>query len=318
MVMAIVDFHCDVLSKLLKDRELDFLGNKPGMLDVTLDRLKEGGVVLQTFAVFISPNRPDYHGIDPILESIDLLYEKVLCHPELKLIRTASDLDACLQEGKIGALLSLEGVGGLKGRLSMLRLLKRLGVRAAGLTWNDPNWAADGVMESRGGGLTDQGTAFVQECNRLGIIVDVSHLSERAFWDVAALSEKPIVASHSNVRELCDHPRNLTELQLRAIMESGGLIGITYVPQFLRASGDATIDDVLRHVEHICALGGEKHLALGSDFDGIDRHVKGLAHPGQVAALQEALLKRYSADQTRGIMSGNAISFLRGQLPADL
>ncbi|WP_310732558.1 dipeptidase [Paenibacillus sp. 1011MAR3C5] len=315
--MAIVDFHCDVLSKLLRDRELTFQGNKPGVLDVTLDRLKAGHVILQTFAVFISPSRSDYHEIDPILESIDLFYEKILRFPEMRIIRTVSDLDACIQEGRIGALLSLEGVGGLRGRLSMLRLLKRLGVRAAGLTWNDANWAADGVMEARAGGLTEQGAAFVQECNKQDIIVDVSHLSERAFWDVAALSYKPIVASHSNVRELCDHPRNLTDLQIGAIIDSGGLIGITYVPQFVRAAGDVTIDDVLRHVEHICALGGEKHLALGSDFDGIDRHVQGLSHPGQVVALQEALLKRFSPEQVQGILSGNALSFLRGQLPVE-
>lgn len=315
--MPIVDFHCDVLSKLLKDRELTFEGNKPGVLDVTLDRLKKGNVMLQTFAVFISPDRSDYDDMSPILESIDLFYEKVLSYPEMKMIRTASDLDACIYEGKIGALLSLEGVSGLRGKLSSLRLLQRLGVRAAGLTWNDANWAADGVMEARGGGLTSQGAAFVQECNRLGVIVDVSHLSERAFWDVAALSSKPIVASHSNARELCDHPRNLTDLQIRTVIECGGLIGVTYVPQFVREEGDATIDDVLRHVEHICTLGGERNLALGSDFDGIDRHVQGLVHPGQVVALQEALLKRYSADQAEGILSGNAISFLRGQLPVD-
>ncbi|REK76581.1 dipeptidase [Paenibacillus paeoniae] len=316
--MRIVDFHCDVLYKLLQDKELTFDGgNKPGVLDVTLERLKEGNVLLQTFAVFISPGRPDYYEAAPILESIDLFYEKVLCFPELRLIRTAADVDACILDGKIGALLSLEGVGGIRGKLSTLRLLQRLGVRAAGLTWNDANWAADGVMEARGGGLTAQGAAFVQECNRLGIIVDVSHLSERAFWDVAALSSRPIVASHSNARELCDHPRNLTDLQIRAIIESGGLIGITYVPPFVREKGDVSIDDVLRHIEHICALGGEKHLALGSDFDGIDRHVKGLAHPGQVLGLREALLKRYNDDIVRGILSSNAVTFLKGQLPVE-
>src|SRR5690606_13789139 len=205
--------------------------------------------------------------------SIDILYEQVLTCDGMKLVTSSADLDECIRSGQTGALLSLEGVGGLQGRLSMLRLLFRLGVRAAGLTWNHANWAADGVMESRGGGLTDAGRSFVAECNELGIIVDVSHLSVRAFWDVAALSTKPIIASHSNARAICDHPRNLDDHQITELIRGNGRIGITYVPWFVTSGPQASVSDLLRHIDHICGLGGVQHLMLGSDFDGISRYM---------------------------------------------
>ncbi|RIX51752.1 membrane dipeptidase [Paenibacillus nanensis] len=315
--MRIVDFHCDALSKLLRDEELTFEGNKPGALDVTYGKLRESGTLLQAFAVYISTSRADEQQIDPILESIDLFYEKVLTLPDMRLVRSAADLEACIADGKTGALLSLEGIKGLQGRESMLRILYRLGVRAAGFTWNDANWSADGVMEPRGGGLTAKGAEFVRACNELGIIIDVSHMSERAFWDTAGLSSKPIIASHSNAQALCAHPRNLTDLQIRAIIECGGLIGITYVPYFVRSDGGATIDDVLAHIDHICSLGGENHLMLGSDFDGIERYVESLTHPGQVEMLREAMLRRFSEPLTERILSGNAVAFLKNNLPAE-
>ncbi|GLX68559.1 dipeptidase [Paenibacillus glycanilyticus] len=313
MNFPVADFHCDVLSKLLVQPKLNFQGSESNQLDVTYERLKASGAVLQTFAVYI-PEKLN-GSIEPILESIDLFYEQVLTCPDMMLIRTQSDLAECLSAGKIGALLSLEGVDGLQGRMSFLRLLYRLGVRAAGLTWNHANWAADGVMEPRGGGLTAQGKTFVAECDKLGILVDVSHLSERAFWDVADLASKTIIASHSNAKTLLNHPRNLTDDQIKAIIALQGLIGITYVPWFVAEGDQVTVDDVLRHVDHVGGLGGEQHIMLGSDFDGIDKYVNGLTHPGEVYRLREALLKRYSEEQTKRFLSGNALTFLTANLP---
>jgi Zn-dependent dipeptidase, microsomal dipeptidase homolog len=313
MTFSIADFHCDVLSKLLVHPNLTFQGSEAGLLDVTYERLKESGAVLQTFAVYI-PEKLN-GSIEPILESIDHFYEQVLTCPDMMLIRKQSDLEESLANGKIGALLSLEGVDGLKGSIPALRLLHRLGVRAAGLTWNHANWAADGVMEPRGGGLTAQGKAFVTECDKLGILVDVSHLSERAFWDVADLASRTIIASHSNAKTLLNHPRNLTDDQIKAIIALQGLIGITYVPWFVAEGDQVTVDDVLKHIEHVCGLGGEQHIMLGSDFDGIDKYVNGLTHPGEVYRLREALLKRYSEEQTKRFLSGNALSFLSVHLP---
>lgn len=314
MTFTVADFHCDVLSKLLVDPKLSFRDSESNALDVTYKRLKESGAVLQTFAVYI-PEKLN-GSIEPILESIDHFYEQVLTCPDMMLIRNQADLRESLATGKIGALLSLEGVDGLQGSIPILRLLQRLGVRAAGLTWNYANWAADGVMEPRGGGLTAKGRAFVQECDNLGILVDVSHLSEKAFWDVADLASRTIIASHSNAKALLNHPRNLTDEQIKAILALQGLIGVTYVPWFVAEGEQVTIDHVLRHIEHICELGGEQHLMLGSDFDGIDKYVSGLTHPGEVYRLREALLKRYTEQQTKQFLSGNALSFLAAHLPA--
>ncbi|MFX3634270.1 MAG: dipeptidase [Candidatus Pristimantibacillus sp.] len=313
MKSSLVDFHCDVLSKLLVDPKLTFMNSRSDKLDVTYERLKQAGTVVQTFAIYIpeSINGP----IEPILESIDRFYQHVLTCPDMKLIQTKADLSECLALGKIGAMLSLEGVDGLQGNLSLLRVLYQLGVRAAGLTWNHANWAADGVMEPRGGGLTAKGKELIQECDKLGILVDVSHLSERAFWETADAATKTIIASHSNARAVLDHPRNLTDEQLKAIIALQGMIGITFVPWFVANGEYVTIDDVLRHVEHVCELGGENHLMFGSDFDGIDHHVNELTHPGQVHALREALLRCYSEEQVKRFLSGNALSFLNHHLP---
>lgn len=313
--MKVVDFHCDVLYKMLLDDTLMFQASKLGSLDVTYERLKASGTVLQTFAIYIPQSMNGR--LEPILESLDRFHQFVLSCENMVWVRTVKELDSCIRDGKIGALLSLEGVDGLNGQMSMLRILHQLGVRAAGLTWNHANWAADGAMEPRGGGLTVKGRLFVEQCNNLGIIIDVSHLSDRAFWDIAELSSQPFIASHSNAREVCEHPRNLTDEQIAATIKAQGLIGVTYVPWFVSHAEVVTIDHLLHHIEHICELGGEHGVMLGSDFDGIDRYIVGLSHPGELYALQEALLKRYTEQQVKQFMSENAIRFLRTNLPND-
>lgn len=311
--MKIVDFHCDVLSKLLEDDKLAFHNGKPGALDVTYERLQAADAVLQTFAIYIP--RAMSGRLEPMLESIDRFHEKVLACGNMKWVKTAADLEQCLSEGKIGALLSLEGVDGLQGNMSMLRTMHRLGVRAAGMTWNNANWAADGVMEPRGGGLTGLGRLFVEESDKLGIILDVSHLSERAFWEMAELTALRFIASHSNAKAICNHPRNLNDDQLLCIIQNNGMIGITFVPYFVAHTEKVSVDDVVRHIEHVCELGGEQSIMLGSDFDGIDVYVDGLTHPGELYRLKEALLKTYTDRQVERFLCGNAIDFLLKRLP---
>lgn len=303
--MKITDLHVDVISKLLEHPGVKWGNDVPGdLFDTTPKRLEEGGISLQVFALFL----PDKVARDPesLFRAAELFWSEVLTEPRMKLIRKAGDIVDAQSEGKIGAILSLEGADGLKGNLWALRLMHLLGLRLLGPTWNHANWACDGAMEPRGGGLTREGRQLALECGRLGILLDVSHLSERGFWDVAELSSKPIFASHSNVHAHKDHPRNLRDDQLREIIRANGIIGVTFVPWFLTPSEPASIDDVLRHVEYICALGGEANVAFGSDFDGIERHPIGLRHPGQYPSLIEALLKRYPEPIVRGFASDNA------------
>ncbi|CAH1197741.1 hypothetical protein PAECIP111893_00931 [Paenibacillus plantiphilus] len=307
------DFHCDVLWKLLENPHLSFADDESNTLDVTLPRLRTARALLQTFAIYI-PQRMEKTMV-PILHSIDLFHRKILSEPGIRFIKQPQDIRITREKGELGALLSLEGADALQGDLALLRMLFELGVRAIGLTWNNANWGADGVMEPRGGGLTSKGRAFVEECNRLGILLDVSHLSEQSFWDMLDMTKRPLIASHSNAGAICRHPRNLSDDQIRALIAMDGLIGITFVPEFVIADGNAGVDDVLRHIDHICGLGGEKQLMFGSDFDGINTHVAGLTHPGEVYHLYESLLKRYSETQVNAFFSENTYRFLTTHLP---
>jgi len=308
----IADLHCDVLGKMAKNPNLALEADEASELDVTRERLTAGGVGLQVFAIYVPadlPMRPE-----TALKEAELFWSKVAAVPGMRPVRQAADLEEAAKNGQTAALLSLEGADSLQGQWWALRLLHRLGVRLLGITWNHANWACDGATEPRGGGLTRDGRRLVRECEDLGILVDVSHLSERGFWDVAELAGRPFFASHSNARAVRDHPRNLTDDQLKAILAADGLVGITFVPWFLTDQEPAGIDDVLRHVEHVCELGAENHLAFGSDFDGIDRYVDGLAHPGQYPNLAEALLVRYPEPLVNGFLGGNARRFLSRNL----
>ncbi|WP_233532336.1 dipeptidase [Paenibacillus alkalitolerans] len=315
MTMKRMDMHCDVLSKMLTASDIRFANDS--RLDVTYDRLKAAGMNVQAFAVFI-PESWRRKPFDAVLYSIDTFHRRILSHPGMFPVRTKQDLQQALrpEESRIGALLTLEGAEGLEADLTYLRIVWDLGVRTLGITWNDANWAADGAREPRGGGFTAAGRLLIEECDSIGMTLDVSHLSERGFWELTELTEKPFVASHSNMRALCDHPRNLSDRQAKAIIERDGRIGITFVPYFLRGDGiQAGIDDVLRHVERLCELGGAAAVCFGSDFDGIAQWVKGLEHPGKLYILENELHKRYTAVQVEGFMGGNILAFYLKHLP---
>ncbi|PTX58671.1 membrane dipeptidase [Melghirimyces profundicolus] len=293
-----IDGHCDVLFKLWKNKEdgLDFYGNgRKNGLDVTWSGVRKSRVLLQVFAVFVPPEVPRSQSWQVALDQVDRFYEEVVKEADrLRPVFSGEDLkDLKRKGGRIGGLLSLEGADALQGSLSHLRLLYRLGVRQVGLTWNHANEAADGIEEERGGGLTRFGKQLVAEMDRLGMVLDVSHLSVKGFWDVMETGI-PVVASHSNTRAVCSHPRNLLDDQVRALVRNDGLIGVTFVPRFIHDDPDAaTVDGILRHIEHICSLGGENRIAFGSDFDGIDQKVPGLEGSEALTMLGEELLKRY-------------------------
>jgi membrane dipeptidase len=315
--VKVVDLHADVICKLLENPGVKWSNGADegtsGIFDASPDLLRQGGIALQAFPIYIPDTLPN----EPItlLRAAELFWSEVLSVSGMKLIRRKADLASSLADGKIGALLALEGADGLQGNFWVLHLLYRLGLRLLGPTWNHANWACDGAMEPRGSGFTKAGRQLLAECESLGILIDVSHLSDRGFWDVVEHAGRPFIASHSNVRSLKDHPRNLTDEQIKALIAADGIIGITFVPWFVVAPEPATIEDVLRHVEHVCALGGVNHLAFGSDFDGISRHVQGLEHAGKYPDLIEALLKRYPESVVQGFALENAFRFFTKNLP---
>jgi membrane dipeptidase len=312
--MKIIDTHCDMLSRMLADRTVRFTVESTGT-DVSLPRLQKAGIAVQVFALYLSESLTN-PGMDELLDMIDIYRERVLPYGKIVPIRTPADVDRVWSSGEIGGLLSLEGVDGLKGNFVHLRTLFALGVRFLGITWNHANWAADGVVEPRKGGFTNAGRRLMAECERLGIVLDVSHLSDSGFWELVELSRRPFVASHSNARKLCPHPRNLTDEQITAIVQRNGRISLTFVPWFLREK-EAAISDLLRHIEHFCSLGAVHHIGFGSDFDGFQGKIPGLSHPGDYPALVELLLKHFRQEEVEGFMAGNWRSFLRTILPQE-
>lgn len=319
LVIPAVDMHCDVLYKMQREPSLDFLNGSE--LDVTMNRLKEGKVVLQTFAIYLSEQlgTPRFEHVYRQIEIYNKLLEQKSNTLGLRSLRWKQDAeqlrnhirqDGWQKDNPIWSLLSLEGVDGLEGNLSYLDLIYEKGVRFIGVTWNYANWAADGILEERNGGFTNKGKEFIKKCNDIGLIVDVSHLSEAGFWELADTKERPIIASHSNARSICPNPRNLTDDQIRTIIALNGRIGMTFVPWFVKSEGKVTKVDVLKHIEHVCSLGGADHIMFGSDFDGIHQWIEGLEHPGKYPDLVELLQKYYPETLVRQFMYDNMLSFL--------
>ncbi|MGF7398805.1 dipeptidase [Thermoanaerobacterium thermosaccharolyticum] len=300
----IVDFHCDTLYLIEKDNRDITKKNDKGHID--LIRLDEGMVHLQVFATFIEPEYVRKDAATKTLKMIDKLYQLMEKTDKIKLILSGKDVEEAKNESKIGALLSIEGGEALEGDLALLRMFYKLGVRAMTLTWSLRNDLGDGILGSSDYGLTSFGKDVIKEMNRLGMIVDVSHLNERGFWDAINICEKPLIASHSDCKALCRHPRNLSDEQIKAIADKGGVIGINFCPNFLRDDDNASIEDVLDHIEHIVNLVGINHVGFGSDFDGIEKTPLGLDDVASFPKILDGLKKRgFSDDEINSISHDN-------------
>ena len=267
---------------------------------------------LQIMAMYIEsehkPAQASWRGLQLINSALTFIEAN---RRRVFLVSKKSDLPR-LGGKKTGILVSIEGGEILGESLFMLDIIYRLGVRALGLTWNQRNAIADGVGEEFSkNGLSIFGRRVITKMNNLGMLIDISHLNEAGFWDVLELSEKPVVASHSCARALCDHPRNLSDSQLRALAKEGGMVGINFCPEFLRPSGQATIDDVVRHICHVAEVSGVNSVGFGSDFDGITSAPEGLENVERFNCLREALEKcGFSREEMVRICHGNFIRVL--------
>ncbi|WP_223589446.1 dipeptidase [Neobacillus bataviensis] len=308
--MNIIDLHCDALLKLQEGQGTFRFEDAPE-LETNKTRLQKGKIKVQCFAIFIDPDIPSDQKFQVALEQIDYFYQEVLGkNPDMIHIKDWSDFDS-LKIGQIGAMLTLEGVDAIGNDLMKLRILYQLGVRSVGLTWNNANLAADGAGEPRGGGLTLLGKDIVDLNNEHQVLTDVSHLSDRAFWDVMEIAQYPI-ASHSNSRTLCNHLRNLTDEQAEAMFHKGGLIHVVYNPPFIKESGEATIADLINHIDYFCSLGGVKQIGLGSDFDGITTFITNLEDASKTQNLINELLKHYKEEEVRGFAFQNFLDHRPG------
>ncbi|AOZ94815.1 dipeptidase [Paenibacillus crassostreae] len=311
---SVVDFHCDVLSKMTDNVALSFVNDC--QLDVTYERMKSGGVVLQCFAIYLM-EKWGHPRFERILQGIDVFRNRIVpAGMGLNWLQYKEEVKE-MTNNKPWGMLSIEGADGLEGELFNLTTAYELGVRFLGVTWNYANWAADGVLEKRNGGFTNKGRQLVELCNEIGMLLDVSHVSQAGFWELTELSKRPFIASHSNAYDICSHVRNLDNQQIKAIVDMDGRIGLTFVPWFVKeGNGEITSKDIIPHIEHICELGADKHLMFGSDFDGIDSWITDLNHPGKYPAFIELLLKYYKEEQVTSWVSGNAITYLETYLPS--
>ncbi|MDJ1160229.1 dipeptidase [Chelatococcus sp. SYSU_G07232] len=340
-VVPVFDGHNDVLLRLWKagreeSGEAFLAGEEAGHVD--LPRARIGGFAGGLFAVYVpSPVEPATAATggdrpEPLTPSmaearrISFEMISILSRIEraaagaFRLCRSAADIRAAMATGALAAVFHIEGAEALDPELRLLDVLHQAGLRSLGPVWSRPNIFGRGVpfrfpsSPDIGPGLTDRGRALVRACNELGILVDLSHLNERGFWDVAEVSTAPLVASHSNAHALCPHSRNLTDRQLDAIRERDGLVGVNFGAMFIRPDGrkdPATeLDLLIRHVDHLVDRIGLERVAIGSDYDGttVPHALRDVSH---LQALVSALRHRgYDEAALRRICHGNWIRVL--------
>lgn len=306
----VVDTHSDALGFVINGERR--LGEKSDKGQFDIPRAIEGGVTAEFLAIFFDPRSPG-SGNHQLLQYVDAFQREVEANPETALQATrADDIRRAKKEGKVALVLTMEGAEALEGSLAALRVCHRAGLRFLGITWNRRNEAADGWGERRtGGGLTEFGVSLVKECNRLGIVLDLAHLSAGGVKDVLELSEAPVVVTHGNSHSLWPRWRNLTDEQLIGVARTGGVVGPTAVPAFLGEDEDrAPLSALLDHVDYMVRLIGEDHVGIGMDFDGVhDHRVVDMEDVSRLPNLTAGLLERgYSESTIRKILGEN---FLR-------
>ncbi|HHV95531.1 MAG TPA: membrane dipeptidase [Clostridiaceae bacterium] len=288
--MLILDMHTDTLTKVYNTGQSLYSNS----YNIDFKRMKKHGNYIQTFAVYIDRIYCPSNAMKRAIELIDVLYQECENHKDdVMLCCNYKDILYALENKKAPILLSIEEGEALQGSIAALRIFYKLGVRSVCLTWNYRNEIADGVAEEiSGGGLTVFGREVVKEMNRLGMLIDLSHISERGFWDVIELTTQPIILSHSNAYKIYPHRRNLKDEQIKAVKENGGVIGINFYPYFLNGSNKATVDDVIKHIDHMISIAGEDHIGIGADYDQTEPVFEGIDGIGHTTEILEGLLKR--------------------------
>jgi len=308
---VVVDTHCDTLMQFIprgygqQPRKLGERGDK-GHID--LPRMVEGGVTCQTFAMYTGHRAFVPEAPLAATQMVDKFYSEIEANPGIVAVTTHDEILRAKKEGKVCGLLAMEGAEPLMGDLAALRVYHRLGLRMLSFAWNYRTPFADGLNAKRSESkLPELGVQALEEMGRLGILFDVSHLADSVFWDVCDVVKGPFIASHSNTRAVCDHPRNLTDDMLRALADHGGVTGMNFAPAFVTKEGkDADVSRLVDHIDHIVKLVGPDHVGLGSDFDGIGEPPKGLEDVSRMPNVTRELVGRgYSDEDILKILGGN-------------
>lgn len=352
--LVVVDGHNDVIyESILPGKDI---GQRLSSGSTDLPRLKEGGVDVQVFAVWSDDAKWRSGAFRHANEQLDALEKMIAANTDkIALAKSSADIGPILQAGKIAALIGIEGGNMIENSIENLVRLHERGARYLTLTWNyNLAWASCAAMESdktmaaEGKGLTALGKEIIKKMNKIGMMVDLSHAGEQTFYDVIAVTDKPILVSHSNTYSLCPHPRNLKDAQLEALKKNGGVVGVNFysgfldpdyetrlkaiysrhfgrpdvsmstwamyeqLPKELQRQADAPLSKLLDHIDYLVRKVGIEHVAVGSDFDGIESAPQGLEDVSKFPVLTKALLERgYKKEDIAKIMGQNFLRILK-------
>ena len=353
--LMVVDGHNDVIvESILPGKDI---GKRIKTGHTDLPRLKEGGVDVQVFAVWSDDKKWKKNAYKHANDQIDALEKLIANNPDkIELAKSSTDIERINKEGKIVALIGIEGSNMIEERLDYLEALYDRGARYLTLTWNyNLPWVTAAAMEvktkdKKGKGLTEHGKEIIRKMNDLGMMVDLSHAGEQTFYDVLSISSKPVLVSHSNAAALTPHYRNLKDAQLEALKKNGGVVGVNFYSEFLDSNypkrvkklyykthkkdstnkelsvgkmygalsaklkheANAPFENVLKHIDHLVAKAGIDHVAIGSDFDGIESPPQELEDVTKFPVLTKALLERgYSKEDVAKIMGLNFLRVLK-------
>lgn len=292
----LVDLHCDTIWKLMDAGEEMTLGKNS--FCVNIDEMKQADTMAQFFACFVDvgsfPEKERYeNGYAYVKKMMERMRKEVEnFSQEIVFARNGEEIEKNRKAGKISALLTVEEGGILNGKIERVEELWSMGIRLITILWNYencigyPNSEKSEIMRK---GLKQFGFEVVEKMNERKMLVDVSHLSDGGFWDVLKTSKCPVVASHSNAREICPHPRNLTDEMIRALAEKGGVIGMNFYPRFIRKNKKANVEDIVTHIRHIVNIGGIESVCIGTDFDGFSGESIEIERAGQMYLLYNTL-----------------------------
>ena len=299
MNFPVFDLHCDTALALLGETVNEAGSLRKNELHIDLERASSLGGYAQCFACFTTPAMEKWHGVSPVVvfeRELATIQREVDKNKDLiSIVYSAEEIEANQAAGKMSAVLTLEGTAGIGYDPELLTDIQAIGFRIASLGWNEKNPLTGSHVT--GGGLTDQGREFVKEAQRLGILIDVSHISDEGFWDMMKVTQAPIVATHSNSRSVWNNSRNLTDDMFRAIVETGGVAGYNACADF--TGENPTVDTICDHIFHFMELDPTgKHIALGGDLDGVSKMPEGFNGVQSWPVLAQRLMERGLSEET--------------------
>ena len=312
MNFPVFDFHCDTALALLGEDVNQAGSLRKNNLHIDLERASALGGYAQCFACFTTPFMEEWNHVSPIVifeREIATIQREVEENKDLIAIAyTPGEIEENRRNGKMSAILTLEGTAGFGHDPELLESLSLIGFRISSLGWNEKNPLTGSHMT--GGGLTDQGREYVREAQRLGMLIDVSHISDEGFWDIMKITSAPVIATHSNSRSVWNESRNLTDDMFRAICETGGVTGYNVCAEF--TGENPTIDTMCDHIFHFMELDPSgKHIALGGDLDGITNMPAGFEGVQSYPVLARRLMERgLTEGQVMDIYWNNAIGVM--------